>query len=47
MSSKEMEFDGNDVLPTEDHDLRISMKNPRLRLIVKGRNISQELIKFL
>ena len=31
MSSKEMEFDGNDVVPSEDHDLRISMKNLRLR----------------
>ena len=26
-----MEFDGNDVVPSEDHDLRISMKNLRLR----------------
>ena len=29
MPSKEMEFDGNDVVPSEDHDLRISMKNLR------------------
>ena len=31
MSSKEMEFDGNDVVPSKDHDLRISMKSLRLR----------------
>ena len=31
MSSKEMEFDGSDVLPSEDHDLRISMENLRQR----------------
>ena len=31
MSSKEMEFDGNDMVPSGDHDLRISMKNLRLR----------------
>ena len=31
MTSKEMEFDGNDVVPTEDHNLRISMENLRLR----------------
>ena len=31
MSSKEMEFDGNDVVPSQDHDLRISMENLRLR----------------
>ena len=31
MSSKEMEFDGNDVVPSKDHDLRISMENLRLR----------------
>ena len=31
MSSKEMEFDGNDVAPSEDHDLRISIKSLRLR----------------
>ena len=31
MSSKEMEFDGNYVVPSEDHDLRISMENLRLR----------------
>ena len=27
MSSKELEFDGSDVVPSEDHDLRISMEN--------------------
>ena len=26
-----MEFDGNDVVPSQDHDLRISMENLRLR----------------
>ena len=31
MSSKEMKFDGNDVLPSQDHDLRISLENLRLR----------------
>ena len=31
MSIKETEFDGNDVVPTEDHSLRISMENLRLR----------------
>ena len=31
MSSKEMEFDGNDLVPSGDHDLRIKMKNLRLR----------------
>ena len=31
MSSKEMEFDGNYVVPSQDHDLRISMENLRLR----------------
>ena len=31
MSSKEMEFDGNDVVPSQDHDLRIRMENLRLR----------------
>ena len=31
MSSKEIEFDGNDVVPSEDHDLRISMENLRLK----------------
>ena len=31
MSIKEMEFDGNDVVPNEDHILRISMGNLRLR----------------
>ena len=30
-SSKEMEFDGNDVVPSQDNDLRISMENLRLR----------------
>ena len=27
MSTKEMELDGSDVVPSEDHDLRISMEN--------------------
>ena len=31
MSSKEMEFDGNDVVPSQDHDLRINMVNLWLR----------------
>ena len=31
MSSKEMEFDGNDVVLSQDHDLRISIENLRLR----------------
>ena len=31
MSIKEMEFDGNDVVPSEDHSLIISMENLRLR----------------
>ena len=31
MSSKEIEFDGNDVVPSQDHDFRISMENLRLR----------------
>ena len=31
MSNKEMEFDGNDVVPSQDHDLRISIENLRLR----------------
>ena len=31
MSSKEVEFDGNDVVSSEDHDLRISIENMRLR----------------
>ena len=31
MSSKEIEFDGNDVVPSEDHNLRISMENLRLK----------------
>ena len=31
MSIKEMELDGNDVKPSEDHILRISMENLRLR----------------
>ena len=31
MSSKEMQFDGNDAVPSEDHSLRISMDNLRLR----------------
>ena len=31
MSSKEMELDGNDVVPSEDHDLRISIENLTLR----------------
>ena len=31
MSIKEMEFDGNDVVPSEDHSLRISLENLRLR----------------
>ena len=31
MSIKEMEFDGNDAVPSEDHSLRISMENLRLR----------------
>ena len=26
-----MEFDGNDVVPSQDHDLRIRMENLRLR----------------
>ena len=51
MSSKGMEFNGNDVVPCEDHDLRISMENLRLRDRCQGeehitgnhhRNISQE-----
>ena len=35
MSIKEMEFNGNDVVPSEDLSLRTSMEN----LIVKGSNI--------
>ena len=31
MSSKQVEFDGNDVVSSEDHDLRISIENLRLR----------------
>ena len=31
MSSKEMKFDGNDVVSSENHNLRISMENLRLR----------------
>ena len=31
MSIKEMEFDANDALPSEDHSLKISMENVRLR----------------
>ena len=31
MSSKEMELDGSDVVPSEDHDLRTSMENLRQR----------------
>ena len=31
MSIKEMEFDANDALPSEDHSLKISMENLRLR----------------
>ena len=31
MSSKEMKFDGNDVISRENHNLRISMENLRLR----------------
>ena len=31
MSSKEMEFDGNDVVPSQDHHPRITMENLRLR----------------
>ena len=31
MSSKEIGFGGNNVVPSEDHDFRISMKNLRLR----------------
>ena len=30
MSSKEMRFDGNDVVSSENHNLRISMENLRL-----------------
>ena len=31
MSNKEMEFDGHDVVPNENHNLRIIMANLRLR----------------
>ena len=31
MPIKEMEFDGNSVVQSEDHSLRISMENLRLR----------------
>ena len=31
ISSKELEFDGNDVVPSQDHDLRINMVNLWLR----------------
>ena len=31
MPMKEMEFDGNNVVQSEDHSLRISMENLRLR----------------
>ena len=31
MSSKEIKFDGNDVVSSENHNLRISMENLRLR----------------
>ena len=31
MSSKEMKFDGNDVVSSENHNLRISMENLKLR----------------
>ena len=31
MSSKEMKFNGNDVVSSENHNLRISMENLRLR----------------
>ena len=41
------EFDGNYVVPSEDHNLKISMENLRLRDDCQGRNISEEVIKFL
>ena len=47
MSSKEMEFDGNDVVPSKDHDLRISMENLRLRDDCQMEEHTQEVIKFL
>ena len=31
ISSKEIEFDGNDVVPCEDHNHRINMEKQRLR----------------
>ena len=31
ISSKERVFDGNEVVPSDDHDFRISMENLRLR----------------
>ena len=47
MSSKEVEFDGNDEVPSKNHNLRIGMGNLRLRNDCKGRNISEEVINFL
>lgn len=47
MSRKKIDFYGNDVVPNEDHNLKSNVENLRLSVIVQGKKILEEIIKFL